>query len=124
MRYLLIDDNRAFFNVFGISLIRFDEPLPEGELVQVKTFDEGIEALKNGLWAQLYLDNNLGEGRDRNGFAILKWLGNVENRHLTPKEIYCVSGCPEAVKRMIDFHNDLKSDGRLPECWEIYTKFC
>lgn len=125
MRRLLIDDCRTFRGILCFWGEPLEEEYPGDYFHEVRTYEEGIKALEQGGWDELYLDNDLGNGSlYGSGFHILQWLFRLENRHLTSKIIICVSGNPDAVKRMVDLHKSLTDDGRLPEGWKIYTKSC
>lgn len=64
-----------------------------------RTFEDGIEALKNeGPWDLLLLDHDLGQEDGKDGTGIVNWL--EENKNLMPKEVIIVSSNPVGRNRM------------------------
>ena len=58
------------------------------------TYDEGIEALKEGGWVTLLLDHDLGDMQrpERTGMDILNWL--EQNPEFLPEQIIIISRSP------------------------------
>ena len=85
MKTLLIDDMR------NIDVTRV-----------ARTFDEGIEALKEGGWDTLFLDHDLAsydsEGKEKTGYDVMCWL-EANPEHL-PKSIKIVSSNPVGRRNM------------------------
>lgn len=64
-----------------------------------RTFKEGIEALKEQQWDELYLDHDLGSTRpNETGYDILCWL-ETNQQHL-PHDIVLVTANPVGAERM------------------------
>ncbi|MCX6745197.1 MAG: hypothetical protein NTX82_06785 [Candidatus Parcubacteria bacterium] len=82
MRMLLIDDVRSYANMSKIA----------------RTFEQGIEALKEGNWDVLYLDHDLGQPEPKNGYQILCWL--EEHLEFLPKQIVLVTSNPVGRQKM------------------------
>ena len=61
-----------------------------------RTYNEGIQALKENRITTLYLDHDLGE--EHSGYDIMCWLEN--NQRYLPKEIICVSANPVGARRI------------------------
>lgn len=82
MRTLLIDDIRN---------------LPADRVA--RTFEDGIEALKNeGPWELLLLDHDLGQEDGKDGTGIVNFL--EQNTSCMPKEVRIVSSNPVGRNRM------------------------
>lgn len=76
MKTLLIDDVRAF-SADKIA----------------RTYDEGIDSLKQGSWDLLLLDHDLGEEDERKtGYGIISWLES--NPQYFPRMVQIVSSNP------------------------------
>ncbi len=91
MYTLLIDDKRE---------IKCD--------IVARTFDKGIEELKENKISILYLDNDLGQIRkngEKSGYKVLCWL--EENPQYLPKEIILVTQNPVEKIRMSKLINKL-----------------
>lgn len=88
MRCLLIDD------------IRTPDMVSLEEDVQIaRTYDQGIECLREGNWDILYLDHDLGDPDERKtGYGIMCFL--EQNIDLLPKEIVLVTANPVGRKNM------------------------
>lgn len=128
LKRLMIDDVRGFFMVFdecnvpSMSEMKAD---PKYVFVEARTFDKGIEELKNnGPWDELYLDNDLGHyDNDKTGYGIMKWLEMPENRKYTPKVIIVISGNSAAVERIFLAHQGMKQNGFIPEDYKMYRSW-
>lgn len=85
MRTLLIDDLREM----GVD-------------VTARTYEAGIEALRQGGWDILYLDHDLGcfdeTGREYNGYDIVCWL--EEHLEFLPGKIILVTANPVGRRKM------------------------
>lgn len=81
MKTLLIDDMR---NILADRVCR--------------TFEEGLEAIKEGGWGILYLDHDLGDAQDRSGYDIIRYI--EENQELRPDVVIIVSSNPVGVKNI------------------------
>lgn len=82
MRNLLIDDMR---DIVGMTKV-------------ARTFEQGIEALKEGNWDILYLDHDLGQPEPKNGYKIMCWL--EEHPEFLPKKIILVTSNPVGRQKM------------------------
>lgn len=82
LRKLLIDDQREYNGMTKVA----------------KTFEAGLEALKDGHWDVLYLDHDLGQPEPKNGYRILCWL--EENPEFLPRQIVLVTSNPVGRQKM------------------------
>lgn len=90
---LLIDDKRS---------IKADKT--------VRTLEEGIEALKEGGYDWVLLDDHLTDDISANeGEKILEWLKNHPNS--LPKHIVLVTDDPKAHKKMQKMIDEMQKDG-------------
>lgn len=91
-KILLIDDMRTeavIYNQYGFKPTHI-----------ARTFDEGIEALKDWNWDILYLDHDLGDpDPNKTGYGIMKFL--EENRDRLPSEIVLVTANPVGRQNMM-----------------------
>lgn len=91
-RILLIDDLRTLTK--------------PGEIA--RTYADGIKALQNGPWDELYLDHDLGE--EKTGYDIMNWL--EANPEYLPGEIKFVTANPVGRKNMEVVLRRLCASGR------------
>jgi hypothetical protein len=64
-----------------------------------RTYDEGIQALKDGSWDILYLDHDLGDPDEKKtGYGVMCFL--EENEQFLPRKIVLVTSNPVGRKNM------------------------
>jgi len=99
---ILIDDNR--------------NPENYGSDVKVaRTYAEGMEELRTGLWEELYLDYDLGEGIGRSGFNILI---NSRSQDL-PNKIKLISSSESAIGFMGEWLRINGYEEHLANWWGV-----
>ena len=75
---------------------------PEGWAL-ARTYEEALEFLRAGQVTHLDLDWNLGQGRDRTGLSILKWLETaVRSRQVPLPEISVHTADAGARRQMLE----------------------
>lgn len=63
-----------------------------------RTFDEGLEAIKEGGWMTLYIDHDLADPQGRTGYDIIRFI--EENEHLRPDCVLIVSSNPVGIRNI------------------------
>ncbi|MCK5020932.1 MAG: hypothetical protein KAS32_28215 [Candidatus Peribacteraceae bacterium] len=85
-----------------LKLLTIDDMRTISGTHQVRTYEDGIEALRKEEWDILYLDHDLGcfddNGREYTGYDILCWLES--NQQYLPKRIELLTSNPVGRKRM------------------------
>lgn len=100
MKILLIDDIR---NEDYIQSTYGERPTKV-----VRTYDEAIEALKEGNWDLVYLDHDLGDyqdGTERTGYTLMNFLES--NQQYLPKNITFVTANPVGRQQMMSVYRKL-----------------
>lgn len=77
------------------------------ELVIARTFDEGLEKIKQGGWERIYLDHDLGEFGRKTGYELICFI--EENPDLAPNWFSCVSA-------------NLVGRQKILDCWKSIQK--
>jgi len=106
MRILLIDDKRSFTRfddemVIFINVSKSFRCTLKDEILQARTYEGGLMALRQGPWDVLLLDNDLGE--EKEGHQILEYLEFKVATHLVyelPGKSIPVTANPVAYTRM------------------------
>jgi len=94
-RFLLIDDYKTWEDREVLCIQSYNVPstkeemYPDVEFHEVRNFDAGITALKQGNWDTIYVDWDLESGGDQTGYQILGFL--KENPEFKPKNILICS---------------------------------
>jgi hypothetical protein len=95
-RALVIDDIRNEDHI-GLDTLH-----PTQDILIARNYEMGKQALTHlGPWDILYLDHDLGEGK--NGYQIIEWLEEQlfnNNLNFLPKELIVISSNPVGIEKI------------------------
>lgn len=102
--WLLIDDYKSWREVLHVAPGNLELEYPNVNFVEAQTFDKGCELLAQGSWDCVYIDQDLGGGKD-DGFKILAYM----RTGLLPvqKKMFACSGNPYHKKDMQDIMDSI-----------------